>query len=246
MTPKLDDVLANPGDMVKALREALALVAKATAGPWHVETDAGVTMTTGANNEDVCDNTDYYPGAVKPADQYAIAAAVNWLREHGPALLASQGASETVNADTPILVRHVLAARSKLGPCRPDVHDEDDAEEAEHWDMLTEAARVLAAAPTPPTTPQGEEPNGIVVDSNDGPYYVKVKWRGVVPVPGTVVYTTPQQAEGRNLVLYTADEVREAWQCLRRHNRSIPDECLDQMRDVLTAALAEQQENDRG
>lgn len=42
-------------------------------------------------------------------------------------------------------------------------------------------------------------------------------------------------------IAFTTDEVREAWKCLRTHNHSIPDECLDQMRDVLLTA-AQQEE----
>jgi hypothetical protein len=42
-----------------------------------------------------------------------------------------------------------------------------------------------------------------------------------------------QEVFAPDSALFTVEEVNEAWQCLRRHNHSIPDECLDEMRSVL-------------
>lgn len=39
-------------------------------------------------------------------------------------------------------------------------------------------------------------------------------------------------------ILYTREEVTEAWVCLRRFNNTIPSECLDQMRAVLLLELS--------
>lgn len=41
------------------------------------------------------------------------------------------------------------------------------------------------------------------------------------------------------LIVFTREEVSAAYQCLRRHEKSIPDECLDQMRRVLLQAVAD-------
>jgi hypothetical protein len=68
------------------LREVLGLLEKASSGPWRVETDGHYTYTYSGDGDYVCDDTTYYPEAVLPDNQYAIAAAVNFVREHDAAL----------------------------------------------------------------------------------------------------------------------------------------------------------------
>lgn len=71
-----------------ALSEVLALLEKATPGEWSHAAEYGWNIAT--DNYDPMSRVGASVGmALWPKDAYAICASVNFLRQHGPALLAA-------------------------------------------------------------------------------------------------------------------------------------------------------------
>jgi hypothetical protein len=74
------------------------------------------------------------------------------------------------------------------------------------------------------------------------PAYVTVKWNGKPPSHGTKVYTKPvkQESESDYMPIHRDEwskNVSIMWQCVRKHDCSIPDYELDLMRHILLTAV---------
>lgn len=138
-----------------ALSEVMALLEKATPGEWSHAAEYGWNIAT--DNYDPMSRVGASVGmALWPKDAYAICAAVNFLRQHGPALLAalSTPSSEGDGRDAERLLylvkdggvegfRHVKA---DIYDYACDAAEESGRDEPNDADMLSGMRRLIDAA----------------------------------------------------------------------------------------------------
>lgn len=76
-------------EALKALEKAVELVAKATPGPWRWSENGNLMATGDRDVDEICAVYTERDDDAEPKNAAAIRAAVNFIREHGPSILAT-------------------------------------------------------------------------------------------------------------------------------------------------------------
>ena len=76
-------------EALKVLEKAVELVAKATPGPWRWSENGNLMATGDRDVDEICAVYTERDDDAEPKNAAAIRAAVNFIRDHGPAILAT-------------------------------------------------------------------------------------------------------------------------------------------------------------